>query len=635
VFALWVFALWVFAFWVFASPAECCKIAPMSSTKQPRLNLSALIVTTLLNAFFYALMEWIFFVTKPSALSLLSLFEKVRILFVTGGTIALATLLVLFLLLIPSLFTRDKAQRRLAYLACLVPAFIASVTALILFDNFTYTVFRFGIVTSDGNWRIPYLIGFLLFLAWMTHRTHVRSYRRKRPASVPTFGLLAVSIIAILTVTLPASHKAPDADKSAAATQKYPNIIILGSDGLSAAYLSVYGYSKETTPFLEKLATESLMAENAFVNSSSTTGSTTSMLTGKYPMDVQVFRYPDTLTGDDSFEHLPAILKAHGYQTVEIGVSDYVDAGKLNLLDGFEIVNNRSFDEPTAKIIRSVLGNSPSTQFITTVLGRAEERLLHIFFIRDMRNPIKEVDDPNARMTDEQRVQQIKELLDRADRPLFIFAHFMDTHGPHFSSSRHVFSTGETDAEWDRGLYQDAILSFDGSVEQIYRHLEETGKLENTILVVYTDHGFMYAVNKRIPIIIRFPKQAHVGTRSNNLQVIDVPVTLLDYLGLEKPAWMSGATFLNSEVSPTREIISIIAGSPKKIKPPFFQIKSVVFIVCQKYYELNVQENKFTVTDLVGHTAPCEPQILPPQEEIRAEILDYLEQYGYDVSSLR
>ncbi|MFZ5858983.1 MAG: sulfatase-like hydrolase/transferase [Chloroflexota bacterium] len=607
----------------------------MSSAKQPQLNLSALVIATILNAFFYALMEWIFFVTKPSALSLLSLFEKVRIFFVTGGTMALAALIVLSLLLLPSLFTRDTAQRRLAYLACLVPAFVAAVTALILFDNFTYTVFRFGIATAVGYWRIPYLIGFLLFLAWMTRRTHVRIYKRKKPASVPTFGLLAVSIIAILSVTLPSSSKASIAGESTTTAQKYPNIIILGSDGLSASYLSVYGYTKETTPFLEKLATESLMAENAFVNSSSTTGSTTSMLTGKYPVDVQVFRYPDTLTGDDSFEHLPAILKAHGYQTVQIGVSDFVEAGKQNLLDGFEIVNNRSFDEPTAKIIRSVLGNSPSSQFITTVLARAEERLLHIFFIRDMHNAIKEVDDPNARMTDEQRVQQIKDLLDHADRPLFIFAHFMDTHGPHFSASRHVFSTGETDEEWDREQYQDAILSFDGSVEQIYGYLEETGKLENTILVVYTDHGFMYTVNKRIPIIIRFPEQAHAGTRKNNLQIIDIPVTLLDYLGMGKPAWMSGSTFLNSELSPTREIISVIAGSPKKVKPPFFQIKSVVFIVCQKYYELNVQENKLTVNDLVGHTAPCEPQILPPQEEIRAEILEYLERYGYDVSSLR
>lgn len=607
----------------------------MSSVNQPRFNLSALVVTTILNAFFYAAMEWIFFVTKPSALSLLSLFEKVRILFVTGGTIALASLLVLFLLLVPSLLAKDAAQRRLTYLACLVPAFVASVNVLILFDNFTYTVFRFGIATSDGNWRIPYLIGFLLFLAWTIHRVHVRIYKRKKPASLPTFGLLAVSIIVILTVTIPSDRKTSNLGEGAANTQTYPNILILGGDGLSAAYLSVYGYSKETTPFLEKIAPESLVAENAFVNSSSTTGSTTSMLTGKYPMDVQVFRYPDTLTGDNSFEHLPAILKAHGYQTVEIGVHDYVDAGEQNLLDGFDIVNGRSLDQPAAKIIRKVLGNSPSTQFITTVFGRAEERLLHIFFVNDMRNPIKEVHDPSARMTDEQRVQQIKDLLDQADRPLFIFAHFMDTHGPHFSASHHVFSTGETEKDWNREQYQDAILSFDGSVERIYRHLEETGKLENTILVVYTDHGFMYTVNKRIPIIIRFPEQAHVGTRTNNLQVIDVPVTLLDYLDIEKPAWMSGTTFLETDAPPTREIISIIAGSPKKIKPPFFQIKSVTFIVCQKYFEWNVQENKFSVSDILGHTASCEPESLPTEEEIRAEIVAYLERNGYDVSSLR
>jgi arylsulfatase A-like enzyme len=607
----------------------------MPSTKQHHLNLAALIVTTILNAFFYAVMEWIFFVTKPSALSLLGIFEKVRILFVTGGMLALATLLVLFLLLLPALFTKDKTQRRLAHLACLAPAFIASVNALILFDNFTYTVFGFGIVTAIGNWRIPYLIGFLLFLAWMTRRTHVRIYKRKKPAFVPTFGLLAVSIIAILTVTLPYSHKTSNFGESSTSTQNYPNIIIIGGDGLSASYLSVYGYSKETTPFLEKLAPESLIAENAFVNSSSTTGSTTSMLTGKYPMDDQVFRYPDTLAGDDSFEHLPAILKVHGYQTVEIGVPEYVDAGKLNLLDGFEIVNNHSLDQPAANILRKVLGNSPSTQFIITILGRAEERLLHIFFIRDMHNPIKEVYDPKARMTDEQRIQQIEGLLDHANRPLFIFAHFMDTHGPHFSSSQHMFSTGETDDEWDKELYQDAILSFDGSVEQIYQHLKETGQLENTILVVYTDHGYMYTVNNRIPIIIRFPEQAHAGTRTNNLQVIDVPVTLLDYLDIEKPAWMSGSTFLNSEAPPTREIISIIAGSPKKIKPPFFQIKSVAVIVCQKYYELNVQEDKITIKTVVGHTAPCEAQSLPLEEEIRAEIVAYLERYGYDVSSLR
>jgi len=596
----------------------------------PARQFQSLFAATVFNAFFYAAMEWVFFVTKPSALSLLSLAEKIRVLFVACGVAALASLILLAFLCLPALLTKNK---KLIVLACLAPAFVFSVNALILFDNFTYTVFKFGVAASENLWRIPYLIGFVLCLAWMTRRIH--SSMRKKPASLPALGLLLLSLTFILPLAFSRGAResvSADGDSSA---QNYPNILIIGGDGLSASYLSLYGYSKETTPFLEQLAKESLVAQNAFVNASSTTASTASMLTGRYPMDTQVFRYPDVLSGEDSFMHLPAILKARGYQTVEIGAPSYVDAGKLNLLGGFDVVNNRSANQPAEKFLLAMLGNSPSTQFLLTVIDRAAERLLHIFFLREMSDPFKQVTDPKSRMTDEQRVQQIESLLDSRDRPLFIFAHFMDTHGPHFSSSQHVFSTGESDEEWDKARYEDALLSFDGSVEKIYRHLEETGQLENTVLVVYTDHGFLYAVNARVPLLIRFPDQAHAGIRANNLQVIDVPVTLLDYLKIEKPEWMSGLSFLNFEAPKMREIVSIVAGSPKKIKAPFFQIKTVTFTVCHKFYSLNAQENKFVSGNIAGHSARCEPQLMPLNEEIRAEMIAYLERYGYDVSSLK
>lgn len=615
----------------------------MASNKPAQLNLRALAAAAILNAFFYAAMEWIFFVTKPSALSLLGWGEKVRILFVAGGMFALASLLALGLLLVPALLAKDETRKRLAYLACLAPAFVLSVNALILFDNFTYTVFHFGIVTAADGWQIPYLPGFVLFLAWMTRRIHARALGQKRTASIRTFrlaqraafGLLAVSILFILTTALPAAGNSPASGGNPASARMYPNLLILGGDGLSASYLSAYGFSKETTPFLEKLAQESLVAENAFVNVSSTTASTASMLTGRYPMDVGVFRYPDTLTGEDSFMHLPALLKARGYQTVEIGAPDYVDAGALNLLDGFETINNRAVDRSVAGLFRKVLGNSPSNQFLATLLGRAEDRLLHIFFIREMRDPFLEVNDPRSRMSDAQRVEQIADLFAHRDRPLFIFAHFMDTHGPLFSSSQHIFSSGDSDEEWDKEAYQDAILSFDGSVEQIYENLKDTGQLENTILVIYTDHGFMYAVNTRVPLMIRFPKEAHAGRRKNNLQVIDVPVTLLDYLGIQRPQWMEGFSFLEGEAPALREIISIVGSSPRKIAPPFYQIKTMTFVVCQKYYALNVQENKFEVGTVAGYTSPCDNKSLPRQDDIRAEIVAYLERHGYDVSSLK
>lgn len=611
-----------------------------TTTKQPNFNWRTLIILTIYSAYFYAFMEWLFFVTKPSSLSVLTLVEKIKILAITGGIVALLLLVCIFILSIPSfLITHPVWRPRLRTLSLLAPALMLAVTTLLLLDNFTYTVLKFGIISSESWGKAPYAIGFIIFVLWMTHLLRRRIQKRRAPASFFSVGLLIVSIAAILSVTfsLDATASGLNNDSLAPSAQR-PNIIILGGDGLSANYLSVYGYNHDTTPFLKEMAKTSLVAENAFPNASSTTASTTTMLTGREPITVKVYRYPDVLDGNASFEHLPGILKRQGYTTVEVGTPFYVDAQKLNLLDGFDIVNNESLNRPALDALRKVLGNTPSTHFIWTIKERASERLLHIFYLRDMKNPLKEVNNPEAKVTDAQRVDQILAAIDsaQADRPVYVFAHLMDTHGPHFASEKQVFSTeANPDEEWDKGRYEDAILSFDGSVEKIYKHLEAHGQLDNTILVIYTDHGFKYTTWNRIPIILHFPKDAHAGTRKSNLQVIDVPATLLDYLGIPQPEWMTGTSFLTEEPPVNRQIISITAGSPSKINPPFYQIKLVQVLVCQKWYMLNVQENKYETGNVVGHTSKCNTELLPSEDEIHQKILDYLEKYGYDISSLQ
>ncbi len=613
--------------------------ATSAPTKQPNFNWRTLIILTIYSAYFYAFMEWLFFVTKPSSLSILTLAEKLKVFAITGGIVALALLTLLLALSLPALLVTHPIWRpRLRTLSLLAPALMLAVTTLILLDNFTYTVFKFGIISSESWGKAPYAIGFIIFVWWMTHLLRRRIQKRRAPASFFSAGLLMASIAFILSAAFSLkSNLGGPGNVSLAPSAERPNIIILGGDGLSANYLSVYGYNHDTTPFLKEMAKTSLVAENAFPNASSTTASTTTMLTGREPITVKVYRYPDVLDGNASFEHLPGILKREGYTTVEVGTPFYVDAQKLNLLDGFDIVNNQSLNQPMRVALQNTLGNSPSTYFIWTIKERVSERLLHIFYVRDMKNPLKEVNNPEAKVTDVQRVDQILTAIDnaQADRPVYVFAHLMDTHGPHFSSEKQVFSTGSTDEEWDKARYEDAILSFDGSVEKIYKHLEAHGQLDNTILVIYTDHGFKYTTWNRIPIILHFPKAAHAGTRKSNLQVIDVPATLLDYLGIPQPEWMTGTSFLTEEPPVDRQIISITAGSPSKINPPFYQIKLVQVLVCQKWYMLNVQENKYETGTVNGYTSKCSQDLLPPEDEIHQKILDYLEKYGYDISSLQ
>jgi sulfatase-like protein len=287
-------------------------------------------------------------------------------------------------------------------------------------------------------------------------------------------------------------------------------------------------------------------------------------------------------------------------------------------------------------VLITLLGNSPSTYFLQTISTRASERLLHIFFIRQMQNPLAEVNDPVTRVSDEEHVDQIIDLLDHSDRPLFIFTHLMDTHGPFFSFQKQIFSSGSSaNTPWDESRYQDAIYSFDRHVKKIYDHLAETGQLDHTVLVIYTDHGFQYATHERIPIIIHFPENANAGRRQNNIQIIDIPATLLDYLGLRIPAWMDGLSFLNGETPADREIISTTAGSPTEIAPPFYQINTMQVIVCQKWYMLNVRKNIFDSGTIAGHTSKCDEGLLPSAEQVHQRILEYLKKHDYDISSLQ
>jgi hypothetical protein len=601
----------------------------------------ALFNLTVFGAYFYAFMEWLFFATKPSSLSILTPLEAVLVLVVTGGIVALPLLGILVILFLLAWLGRgSKWTKLLLVFSTLVAALVLSITALVMLDNFTYTVFKFGIVTTIGLWRVLYVLGIGVTL-WGTFRFVQRTIHRnpKKTASFLALSLLAASTAAILLTGF--SQDAGPGDfitQYRKSSSNRPNIIILGSDGLSSTYLSAYGNTHRTTPFLSKIAATSLVAENAFPNASSTTASTASVLTGKEPADVGVYRYPDILSGQDSFEHLPGILKQYGYVAVEIGTPFYVDAGKLNLLDGFDVVNNQSLSLPTLGLLRSVLGNTPSAYFIWTILERAVERLLHIFFIEEMQNPLAEVTDPSARLTDEERVDQIIALVDQTDRPVFVFAHLMDTHGPNFGGNKGDISSESSDDEdvdWDTDLYEAAIRSFDSHLEKIYTHLAQTGQLDNTILVIYTDHGLRYTVNQRIPVIIHFPQKAYAGSRKNNVQVIDIPATLMDYLGIPGPKWMAGVSLLKGEPPADREIISVVAGSPRKIEPPFYQIKTVQMIVCHKWYALNVQENKWASGNIYRHTAKCEEDSLPSEPEVRQKIVDYLENYGYDVSSIQ
>ncbi|HET6821117.1 MAG TPA: sulfatase-like hydrolase/transferase, partial [Anaerolineales bacterium] len=322
-------------------------------------NGRALFSLTVLSACLYAAIEWLFFMTRPSPLSILALLDSVKSLFVTAGFITLVSIALLAILSLPVVVVSNSTWRsQLLIFGAIVPALLLSITALIMLDNLMYAEFGFGIISSKGFLRGIYALGFLIFF-WLVLLAAKRTvWVRRKFAFYLALTLLGISMTAMLATKL----------------ASYPNIIILGGDGLSARYLTVYDSKQKTTPFLADLARRSLIAENAFPNAGSTTGSTTTVLTGKETIETNVYRYSDTLSGRNSLEHLPGILRQHGYKTVEIGTPDYVDARKINLLEGFDVVNNQIMIEPASNGFSAFLSNALSTPFIQTIAERARER---------------------------------------------------------------------------------------------------------------------------------------------------------------------------------------------------------------------------------------------------------------------
>jgi hypothetical protein len=635
------------------------------------LSWRVLFAQTILSVFAYVFMEWLFFATKPSFMDTLPWAQKLELLLLTGLVTLGALLPVLIILRILGWIPGFLKQRQVfLYLGAAIPALVAAALSLLLIDNFTYALFQWGIVTSREYARAVYMVlifALAAFWYWkmlsnMRLRRSAHSATEKEPPGKARLsawqhsqGLLALILIAgsACFAVGRITSSAEILRGTTALLENRPHIIILGGDGTVVSNMSLYGYERDTTPNLRQLAETSLLAENNFTNSDHSTGSVFSMLTGKYPAQTRLLYAPNILQGADSVEHLPGILQRAGYTTVQITLPYYLDAYDVNMQEGFDVVNQRLIGPNLLFRIARRINLEDAGYFLLRLSERISDRMLHIFFVRDMPDPYREVIqalDPRTRslLSDSERVDRLIRLLQQVDTPYFFHIHLLDTHGPRFEPHTQVYSTGETqDQDWMPDFFDDAVLEYDSYVGMILDALEENGLMDHTVLVVYSDHANNWRADDRIPLLFHFPNGEFAGRIPQNTQNLDVAPTLLDYLGMEKPSWMSGQSLIGGELSATRPIFSAGVVGVECLPPDYWcetdttketsafqQFGYIQLIVCQDLYHLSLTDNTLTKTLVRGHTAPCPQADLPDNQEAHQIILDHLFQYGFDISPL-
>jgi len=330
-----------------------------------------------------------------------------------------------------------------------------------------------------------------LLIAALFRNYAVRVFAREAawPVAVLSKSVLAVAALLILGLGLHlARHHDffPSARASAPVSAARPNIVLISLDTVRADHVSSYGYSRPTTPHLDRLASRGVTFENAISPTSWTLASHASMLTGLLPHQHGASNFTPLNTGPRTAAE---VLRTHGYETASFNANGYGLAG-WGLMQGFEVYDDNS----------SLLRHNLASMLV----GRVAVWPLYLRLVRPdfyFRREAREVNSEVEHW-----------LHHRSNRPYFIFVNYFDAHDPYFapppfdkrfgqvsaSAMRRVsFGPGlplqaPLTAEEKESLiagYDNSLAFLDEQLGTLLRSLAASPDWDNTIVIVTSDHG--------------------------------------------------------------------------------------------------------------------------------------------------
>jgi len=370
-------------------------------------------------------------------------------------------------------------------------------------------------------------------------------------------------LIAAGSGTTPAVHATQVAGP--AERGKY-NVVLITMDTVRADHLSVYGYERDTTPYLRDLAREATVYTRAIAASDMTLSSHASIFTGFYPSWHGAYVVPSEYPyGRPLPSHsltLATVLRSNGYRTAAVAGNLAYLQPTLGVIKGFEFSDVHG----PARLCSA---------HPTPYLREGARRVLSVVIDTNA------FDALTLRAADINR--RALEVLSGAGNagPFFIFLNYMDSHmpyvppapfndrfegrDPHFRP--YTDHTQLTDAvDYGRrhvnvrernhlvSQYDGGIAYMDSEIGNLVARLRESGLYENTLIIITGDHGeafgdrdiiqhtrgSAYQDQIHVPLLIKYPGQ-HEGRRSDELvSHVDLMPTILDLVGCTVPPGLQG-----------------------------------------------------------------------------------------------
>lgn len=356
--------------------------------------------------------------------------------------------------------------------------------------------------------------------------------------------LITASLIAALAVSWRGgltSFDPPGA--SPPGTPHGPNIVLISLDATVADHLSCYGYSRPTTPNLDRLASHGVLFENAIAPSSWTLPSFASIFTGQFPHEHGA---DITLLLAGRLFTLAEMLDSQGYETSGFNANWMYGEASSGTGQGFKVYED---------------GSSTFRQnFALTLVARVLHKAVYYPFIR----PVF-LEQRNAQEVNQEVYRWFQH---RTPRPFFLFINYFDTHSPYLAPSPYDHRFGrlpyrvvrrlqpvintprvpEAASREERGSvvagYDNSLAYLDSKVSELLRFLAGTPEWANTVVIVTADHGEsfgehgyyghgwgLYRELLHVPLIISGPGVPQGLRISNVVATRALAATVLDFAG--------------------------------------------------------------------------------------------------------
>jgi arylsulfatase A-like enzyme len=418
---------------------------------------------------------------------------------------------------------------------------------------------------------------------------------------------------------LPLSIAAPPVINPLQNKQGKQNIIIVVFDALSAYHISLYGYQRDTMPNLARLSERAFVYHNHYAGGNYTTPGTASLLTGSLPWTHRAIRHnevPDasftTRNVFTAFQDYYKITYTHNlwaYSVISyLGsvVESLVPIEKLLLINDGIIPKLFKNDRDIADVSWIRTMKKKEEGYAYSLFSSHFYELYRELQVVNLRSQfprgLPSIEGDNYFLL-EDSIKWLRDQLFELPQPFLGYFHFWPPHDPyktHKDFYQHFENDGFTPVEKPlyspkanknnysnllkaREEYDEFILYVDREFSRLYDYLEMSGLLENTWVILTSDHGEMFErgiLGHRTPVlyqpIIKIPLLIFEPGRNYKTDIyvqtsaIDVLPTLLRITGHQQEDWVEGMVlppFVQKNLDFDRSVYVVEASKNEKNAP--------------------------------------------------------------------